>query len=993
MPQLDPDRWRAASLRLDEALELPEGDRASWLDALRDQDPTLADDVRGLLEEYEVIRRQRFLEGDYAFDHTPAADDHGGPAGVSRFEGRTFGAYRLVSPIGHGGMGVVWLAERCDGRFEARVAVKLLDVARFGRSEAQIRREATILARVTHPNIAHLIDGGISPDGQPYLVLELIDGQPIDRYCDDRQLDVPSRIALFLDVLGAVAHAHSHRIVHRDIKPSNVLVRADGHVKLLDFGIAKLLEDDGQSSKLTSLTLEHGTALTPAFAAPEQLAGGPVTIATDVYALGVLLYLLLTGHHSCGDANSPADLFRAIVDAETPPPSTVVLGGTAPGTDRVALAASRATTPERLHRRLMGDLDTIVLKALKKAPQERYASVGDLADDLRRHLASQPIRARPDSAIRRTTRFVSQHAGLTAVGGVTVLIVSVAAGFYAIRPAPESSPGLGPESKVPVLLTTEAGDEMWPSFSPDGTRVAFSSKPAGVPNSHIAIKTLGTDAVVRLTDSTAQDVSPIWSPDGRQIAFVRVFREPEPRADVCLIPLTGGTPRVLHTQPVHLPGLAWWHAGNALLFATRHSTSEAFRLAALDLTTLDLRLLTKPPAAPLLVSPGDSLPAVSPDGRMLAFVRETHEGRDVFLFDPVTFVEHRLTHDRHRITGLTWASDGRGVIITSARSGVDALYRVALADGSILRVPQTGDGATHPMADRGGLVFSQRHEDSNIYRVDLRNVRTLGPARSLIASSRADTAPHISPGGQNIAFLSTRGGGQDIWVASADGANPRRLTSLPITSGPRWSPDGRSIAFGAFAPGQARPDIWIVDVGGGTPKRLTVDPSYETILSWAADGTSLYFISDRGGAFEVWTMAIRGGVATQVTKGGGLRAQESADGRFLYYANDVPEVWRRPLRPPSAESLIITFPKGTNWGGDWIAGARGLYYISEHPPGPAGIDYLPFGADHQRAIRLVSFTAPAGSGVSSFAVSPDESWLVWAQDDYRNTDIMMVPQR
>ena len=185
-------------------------------------------------------------------------------------------------------------------------------------------------------------------------MLELVDGQPIDRYCDDRSLDVPSRIRLFLDVLGAVSHAHTHRIVHRDIKPSNVLVRTDGHVKLLDFGIAKLLEPDGLANMASTLTLEHGAAMTPAYAAPEQIGGGQVTTATDVYALGVLLYVLLTGQHPCGDVSSPADLMKAIVDVDPPPPSAAVVTSKMPAAERAALAADRASTSDGLHRLLKG---------------------------------------------------------------------------------------------------------------------------------------------------------------------------------------------------------------------------------------------------------------------------------------------------------------------------------------------------------------------------------------------------------------------------------------------------------------------------------------------------------------------------------------------------------------------------------------------------------------------------------------------------------------
>jgi len=990
MSKLTPDRWRAVSLRLDEALELREDERATWMAALRQQDPTLADDVRILLEEHESLRGERFLEEDVGA-RLGAPVDRGAISGA----GRIFGAYRLVSPIGHGGMGVVWLAERCDGHFEGRAAVKLLDVVRFGQSEARIRREATILARVTHPNIAHLIDAGVSPDGQPYLVLELVDGQSIDRYCDDRSLSVPARIELFLGVLDAVSHAHTHRIVHRDIKPSNVLVRTDGKVKLLDFGIAKLLEQDNHSGMAGTVTLEQGGALTPAYAAPEQVTAGPVTTATDVYALGALLYVLLTGQHPCEEADSPADLLKAIVEIAPPPMSAVVASGKATG-DLATLATNRATTPDGLRTLLNGNLDTIGAKALKKDPRERYPSVAELADDLRRHLASQPIRARRDSVIVPFARFARRHAGATLAGAIGTVLLAVGATFYAMRSGTERGREPGPDPQPPTPLTTQAGDEEWPSLSPDNTRLAFAWLQPNASYSHIAVKSLNSDAIQLLTDSAGTDVSPVWSPDGRNLAFVRSFRDPERKAQICLMSVSGGPPRVLITTDGRLTsaGLAWWQQGNALLFATRGRPTESFHLAALDLATLNVRPLTDPPPAPELAGPGDYFPAVAPDGRTVAFIRETHDGRDVFLLDLVTSVVRQLTRDHQRISTLTWSPDGRAVIMASARSGVDTLYRVTLADGTIVHVPNTGDDATQPVTGGGRLVFSQAHDDSNIYRVDLRNGRAIGTARSIIASSRTDHAPSISSDGRSIAFLSTRAGGQDIWVASADGTSPRRLTYLPVTSGPVWSPDGRSIAFGALAQGLARPEIWVVDAAGGTPRRLTDDPAYETVLTWSADSASVYFRSDRSGGFEVWNMPLGGGAATRVTQHGGLRAQESADGRYLYYANDVPEVWRRPLHAASPEELVTTFPIGTHWGGDWVVGSRGLYFLNEHTPGTPTIDFLPFWpAGPARTIRVASFAAAPARSVSVFAIAPDESWLVWAQDDYRNSDIMMVEQR
>src|SRR5262249_29602611 len=249
----------------------------------------------------------------------------------------------------------------------------------------RFKREGRILGLLAHPNIAELVDAGVSTTGQPYLVLENVEGSQIDRYCDERRLDVPARIRLFLDVLSAVAKAHANLVVHRDLKPSNVLVRTDGQVKLLDFGIAKLLESDDGSSRPTHLTQEGGRALTPEYAAPEQLKGEAVTTATDVYALGVLLYVLLTGHHPAGSGlHTPADLVKAIVDTEPTRASDIVVSTRTTPELTASIAIKRAATPDRLRRLLRGDLDTIIAKALKKDPSERYASATSLADDLRR---------------------------------------------------------------------------------------------------------------------------------------------------------------------------------------------------------------------------------------------------------------------------------------------------------------------------------------------------------------------------------------------------------------------------------------------------------------------------------------------------------------------------------------------------------------------------------------------------------------------------------
>jgi eukaryotic-like serine/threonine-protein kinase len=405
MSALNPDQWQALSPLLDQALTLTGEDRARWLEAMRAEDPALAAQLQELLGEHRAAAEKGFL------DKSPDL-----PSENPGLAGQRVGAYRLISLVGVGGMGAVWLAERSDGRFERKAAVKFLSAALIGRGgEERFKREGAILGRFSHPHIGEMLDAGIAANGQPYIILEYVEGEPIDRYCDTHQLDIKTRLSLFLDMLAAVAHAHANLIVHRDIKPSNVLVNTAGQVKLLDFGIAKLLETEGRDAP-TLLTETGDSPFTPEYAAPEQVTGGPITTATDIYALGVLLYVLLTGQHPAGAGlHSPAELVKAIVDTEPARPSTVAAPSLERKKEVTSEAAKRASTPEKLQRLLRGDLDTIVGKALKKNPQERYSSVSALADDLRRYLKHEPISARPDTVLYRVGKFVRRNRSVVAL--------------------------------------------------------------------------------------------------------------------------------------------------------------------------------------------------------------------------------------------------------------------------------------------------------------------------------------------------------------------------------------------------------------------------------------------------------------------------------------------------------------------------------------------------------------------------------------------------
>jgi serine/threonine-protein kinase len=411
------ERWRQLGPLFDRLQDAAPAERATLLAELEAHESDLAADLRSLIDEHETLQGERFLERPLA----------GGLAAAS-LSGHAVGSYTLRSEIGVGGMGSVWLAERTDGRFSGQVAVKLLNASRLGsQGEARFRREGSILARLSHPHVARLLDAGISASGQPYLVLEHVEGQRIDAYCDTRRLTLEARLMLFLDVLAAVAHAHSHLIVHRDLKPSNLLVTSDGTVKLLDFGIAKLVEPEQGLDEGAALTRDGESLLTPEFAAPEQLRGIAVTTRTDVYALGVLLHQLASGLHPRAGLSSPAELIRAVVESEAMRLSEAVAQLARADASRLAaIAERRTTTPRRLQADLRGDLDNIVAKALKLDPSERYASVEALAEDLRRHLRHQPVGARPDSLGYRTAKFVRRHR--TGVQLATLAALALSAG-------------------------------------------------------------------------------------------------------------------------------------------------------------------------------------------------------------------------------------------------------------------------------------------------------------------------------------------------------------------------------------------------------------------------------------------------------------------------------------------------------------------------------------------------------------------------------------
>ena len=436
---MNPEAWARLSPLLDQLLDLPVSQHDTWLTAQPGLSPDDAVALRQLLLQHQEAKQQNYLNTSARPDDAPVnlISNAGFAAGV----GQRIGAWTIEAPLGEGGMASVWLARRSDGRHDAQAAIKLMHGRLFvnpqgTQASQRFEREGRILARLQHPHIARLLDAGVASDGtnggassgQPYLVLELVRGKPIDQWCDARQLPIEARLALFADVAEAVSAAHMQLVVHRDLKPGNVMVTDDGEVKLLDFGIAKLMEEESLNGEATFAATRTGQrAFTPAWAAPEQVRGEPVTTATDVWSLGVLLCLLLTGRHVSGlDWKSAfTDWMQAAALATVQRPSRL----SREGPDAQVRAAQRSSTPERLARQCEGDIDQIVARALAEEPARRYRTAQALADDVRRFLRHEPVTAHADTLGYRTSKFVRRHRVPVASGVLAAAALVVGSGL------------------------------------------------------------------------------------------------------------------------------------------------------------------------------------------------------------------------------------------------------------------------------------------------------------------------------------------------------------------------------------------------------------------------------------------------------------------------------------------------------------------------------------------------------------------------------------
>jgi Tol biopolymer transport system component/serine/threonine protein kinase len=969
---MTPERWRRIKQILADALELETRLQRSHVAAACGGDAELRAEVESLLDaHYEAgdLMEAPALERD-------ASVVEKGAAQLLR-EGR-IGPYRLTGMVGEGGMGSVYRAWREDDPDPKPVAIK---VVKPGLDSDEIlrrfRRERNILASLEHPNIARLLDSGTMPDGRPYFVMEFIEGLRIDRYCRDLPLDVEQRLALFQQVCLAVDHAHNHRVLHRDIKPGNILVTEAGVPKLLDFGVGKSL--DPQSASRVDLTETMMRMITPEYASPEQVMGEPVTAASDIYSLGVVLYELVTGERPYKSTGaSPLALAAEICEQDPDPPST----RDSPKT------AARAPHPGRRSRGLTPELDDVVLKAMRKRPGQRYASAGHLAGDIERYLRGERTEARRGRTAYRSAAWLSRHRKPVLAAGASALLAAsmlLTAAIWIRFRAPEGTP-LPPPTRV-VPFTTFTGSERQPAFSPGGSEIAFVWDGDEGTNADIYVAR-ARSAPRRLTTDDAEDLSPAWSRDGSRIAFLRVAAG---ASGVYAVPSAGGAEQFLF--PISRPPRGasrifdWAPDGRTLAVSDAGLPSEPPRIyLESTLARRRVALSTPPPGGE-----GDTSPAFSPDGGRIAFLRSPAEGvSDVYVAGVGGGAAHRLTFDGRRVSSLAWTPDGRAIVFASDRAGSMALWTVAAGGGEPTRVPGTGDNATEPVFSRDGrrLAFARFFHDVNIWRVPLKpDHRPAGPPVQLIASTVWDSSPQPSPDGTRIAFRSDRSGANEIWTCAAGGEDCAQITRSggPLTDNPAWSPDGRWLACDSRSEGRAQ--VYVVASDGGYPRRVAPSQAEDMGPRWSSDGLSIYFSSNRSGAWQIWKAAADGaGRPVQVTRMGGFGAIEGPGG-YLYYAKgrDVPGLWRVPAGG-GEETSVFPALNAVLWG-FFTATKDGVYALDRASARqPWSIVFASGGT----LVPLARLASPSGLPERGLAVSSDGRMLYFTQTDNSGGDIMVA---
>jgi serine/threonine protein kinase len=871
--------------------------------------------------------------------------------------GTRLGPYEVLGPIGAGGMGEVYRAR--DPRLGREVAIKVLPTTAAIGSD-QLRRfedEARAAAALNHPNILSVLDVG-SHDGSPYVVFELLAGETVADRLRGGPLPPRKAVEYAVQICDGLAAAHSRGIVHRDLKPSNLFITRDGHVKILDFGLAKLRPalDGGEAaaSTATRTATQPGILFgTLAYMSPEQLRGQPADPRSDLFALGATLYEMLGGQPAFQRA-TPAETISAVLKHEP---------------DAIGSPASAAMPPT---------LESIVRRCLEKDPDERFQSAKDLGFALKSVFSSTPV-----SGTSVAPPFARPRWPWAAPLIVFVLAAAIAVAWFTVR----LSHSPGPRGALtPVPFTTFPGQEVAPTFSPDGSQIAFAWSPEGLQDQFdLYVKVIGSEKALRLTTSPAKYIFPSWSPDGRQIAFARLAPE---GSGVFLIPALGGPERKLadsaFTFFMQTP-LSWSPDGKLLAYTEMGTSGEGpvrNKIVLLNVASLNKRSLGQPSADCLW----SWVPVFSPDGQSLAVACRVSIGVDDLFVVPISGgTGRRVARVHSDFAGMSWTADGASLVYASNGD----LWQAALAGEPPEKLLAGGD-AWMPAISRDGqrLAYVRSGDfNVNIWQVTLATPTRAGRApERLVSSSRTQLNPAISPDGR-LAFESNRSGTPEIWISDADGSNASALTAFggPLTGSPEWSPDGRFIAFDSRAEG--RSNIYLVRPDGAQLRRLSTGVSDSSMPIWSINGKWLYFLGNVDGADRIFKMPVEGGEATRITKGEAINPQASPDGRRIYYRKSLGEfeMWSVSTEGGDERRLPGLPPVPVEFNYAWAPSASGLYFINSEPR--PGIEFLDFASS--RVTRVVDLPGRPTEW-AQMAISRDGRRLLYCQQDSIASDIMLI---
>jgi serine/threonine protein kinase len=931
---MSPEQWNKIVELFHAAREKTSTERAALLDSASASDPELRLAVEQMLRDdeasYSLLDRSpiEVMAAGASNPHTPAS------------AGARFGRYEIVAPIGRGGMGEVWAAH--DTELDRAVAIKFLfPRPGFGRLAERLTHEARAASALNHPNIVTVYEV-IRHEDTPLIIMEMVEGEPLGSARGTSQ-PLEQVVQLVLQTARALAAAHANGIIHCDIKPENILVRSDGYVKVLDFGLARQIGRDATTA---------GIAGTPRYMSPEQARAELISPATDIFSLGLVLYELVTGRQAF------------------------------PGRSRFlqAVPTSEPLVPSSLNPRVPANLDSLILAMLASKPDAR-PSAAEVCERLgEAFVKSQQLRHRRiwQAALAGT---VLLACGLWAVGSA----------LFNRRDTPQFA-----DLRIQPL-TSQAGWEGTPALSPDGQTVAFTWTDRLGSQRQIYRKGPNDTEPIKLTsyESEGNIGYLAWSPDGSRIAFKR---QRGMDGAIYSIASTGGQEqKVVDLEMAYLTSsIDWSPDGGELAFSDASPVPTQLSIYLYDLRSGVKRKLTDPPP----LADGDWNPKFSPDGSTVAFKRVIGYWADeIYLVPRSGGTPRRLTDARGGIWGHAWTADGKSLIVSWQRSStIFGVWRVPLnAPSRAESITQGGIDAITPATSlkTSRMAWVNQLWDLNIYRIPANGV---GKPAKLIASTLRDQGATYSPDG-SIAFISDRSGSKEIWLAKGDGSGQVQVThfSGPSIDHLQWSPDGRMLAFDVRPHGYS--DIFTLECDSartqcGEPKPLSMAPA--VIPSWSADGEFIYFASNRTGRWEIWRIAVSGGRPLQVTNNGGYMSRESRDGKWLYFSKYMKDsIWRTAgsqaqNRTAFDEAEVIGPPYMVKTD-DWTITAEEIVFLdpatSSHP---AAIRAYRIATGQTRSILELTELLPDTRGNMGISVSPDSRWVLYSQLDRSGSNVMVA---